>query len=167
MYLTGPETERLILRAFKPEDAASLFLLNSDPDVLRYTGEPPLESEQEALHRIETYPDFKKHGFGRWACVYRPEMRIIGFAGLKVLEELGEVDLGYRFLPDYWGLGLATEASASCLRFGFQTLELDRIIGLVLPDNTASIRVLKKVGMTLDGEIEYEGQRVLQYVAFR
>ena len=167
MYLTGPETERLVLRAFTAEDAAAFFLLNSDSRVLRYTGEPPIQDEQEALRRIEAYPDFKKHGFGRWACVYRPEMRVVGFAGLKVLEDLGEVDLGYRFLPDYWGLGLATEAAESCLRFGFETLRLDRIVGLVLPENAASIRVLKKVGMTLEGEIDYEGQRVLQYVAFR
>lgn len=167
MYLNGPQTERLILRAFTPDDAATFFLLNSDPEVLRYTGEAPLESEEEARLRIEQYPDFDKHGFGRWACVYRPEMRVIGFAGLKMLEELGEVDLGYRLLTDYWGLGLATEASHACLRFGFETLDLDRIIGLVLPENAASIRVLKKVGMTLEGEIEYWDQRVLQYAAFR
>lgn len=167
MYLTGPETERLLLRAFTAEDAAALFLLNSDRRVLRYTGEPPIRDEQDALHRIETCSDFRKHGFGRWACVYRPEMRVIGFAGLKVLEDLGEVDLGYRFLPDYWGLGLATEAAEACLRFGFDTVRLDRIIGLVLRDNVASVRVLRKVGMTCEGEVDYDGQRVLQYAVFR
>lgn len=61
--------------------------------------------------------------------------------------------------------GLATEACRASLEFGFATLGLERILGLVLPENAASIRVLEKVGMRPDGTVEYGGQRALRYVA--
>jgi ribosomal-protein-alanine N-acetyltransferase len=162
-YRTGPETERLVLRAFEPEDAEALFELRTDPEVTRYTGEPPPRSLDEVRREISAYPDFERYGFGRWACVYKPDRRIIGFAGLKFLEEIGEVDLGYRFLPTYWGRGLATEAATASIDFGFRTLGLEYIIGLVMHENTASIRVLEKVGMELEGPFEYFGEEVLRY----
>ena len=92
------------------------------------------------------------------------EFFVIGFAGLKWLVELGEVDLGYRFLPAYWGVGLATEAGEAVLRYGFERLGLRRVIGLVMPENTASIRVLEKLGLRFDGLIEDRGHRVARYV---
>jgi ribosomal-protein-alanine N-acetyltransferase len=73
------------------------------------------------------------------------------------------VDVGYRFLPEYWGRGLATEACLASVSFGFEVLKLDRIIGLVLPDNVASIRVLDKVGLRSEGEFTYDGYGVLLY----
>ena len=89
--------------------------------------------------------------------------QVIGFCGLKYLTDLNEVDVGYRFLPEFWGKGLATEACAASIEFGFDTLGLEKIIGLVLPPNTASIRVLEKVGMTSDGEFDYDGLRAIQF----
>lgn len=147
------------------DDADAFFALNSHPDVMRYTGEPPIASVEEARCAIEQYPDFDTVGFGRWACVLKETRTVIGFCGLKYLPDLDAVDLGYRLLPEYWGMGLATEASHACVRFGFEVLNLERIIGLVLPENTASIRVLEKVGLRLDGDITIDGQRALQYSA--
>lgn len=96
------------------------------------------------------------------------EGRIIGFCGLKRLPDLDAVDLGYRLLPEYWGRGLATEAARASVEFGFGTLRLERIIGLVLPENIGSIRVLEKVGMSFVGEVDYEGQGgVLEYAVTR
>ena len=159
----GPETERLQLRAFEPDDASAFFELNSHPEVLRYTGEPALESVAEARAAIESYPDFRTVGYGRWGCVLKSEQRVVGFCGLKYLEDLDEVDLGYRFLPEYWGMGLATEACVASVAFGFATLGLSEIIGLVLPENKASIRVLEKAGMTFEGSMDYLGSEVLRY----
>ena len=159
----GPITERLRHRAFKVDDAASFFALNGNRDVMRWTGERPIASIDEARAAIAAYPDFDTVGYGRWACELKKTRRIIGFCGLKYLPELDAVDVGYRFLPEFWGRGLATEACAASVRFGFETLGLPRILGIVLPDNTASIRVLQKVGMRMDGEIEYDGSRALQY----
>lgn len=165
MYTEGPETPRLAHRAFQTGDADSLFALNSHPEVMRYTGEPPAESVEAVRDAIDNYPDFKAVGYGRWACVLKESQRIIGFCGLKHLDDLGETDIGFRFLPEYWGQGLATEAAAACLDFGFEEIGLDRIIGLVLPQNRASIRVLEKIGLQPDGKIELDGLSALRYVA--
>ncbi len=151
----GPETSRLRLRAFSADDADDFYALNSHPEVLRYTGEPPLESLEAARVAIETYPDWAQYGFGRWACELKETQRVIGFCGLKHLPELNEVDLGFRFLPQYWGQGLATEASLASLKFGREVLQLQRIIALVLAENAGSVRVLEKVGLQFEREIEY------------
>jgi len=162
-HLKGPSTERLELRAKTTADAAAFFALNSDPEVMRFTGEPPLESLEQAEQAITDYPDFKTIGYGRWGCFTKEGGEMIGFCGLKYLPELDQVDLGYRFLPQYWGRGIATEACAACLRFGFDILELDHIVALVLPENKASIRVLEKIGMKPEGEIRYGELTPLQF----
>jgi ribosomal-protein-alanine N-acetyltransferase len=162
-YPSGPETQRLEHRALTLEDADAFFMLNSHPDVMRFTGEPQLKSLAEAKHAIANYPDFKTYGYGRWACVLKKSRDIIGFCGLKYLPELDEVDVGFRFLPEYWGQGLATEACAASITFGFDTLKLDRIIGLVLSENAASIRVLEKCGMIRIGDINFDGEQAMKY----
>ena len=166
-YRTGPETNRLQHRAFVVDDAGAFFDLNSNPDVMRFTGEPLLPSLDAARHAIANYTDFDEVGYGRWACVLKETQTVIGFCGLKYLSDLDAVDVGYRFLPQYWGRGLASEACMASLDFGFSKLCLDQIIGLVLPDNAASIRVLEKSGMQSDGEFVYDGTRTLRYVKRR
>lgn len=151
-YITGPETERLIHRPFVTADAEAAYALNGNPDVMRYTGEPLLKSVDEARRFIAAYPDFDEVGYGRWACVLKSTESVIGFCGLKYLPKIDEVDIGFRFLPEYWGRGLATEACAACLDFGFRTIGLQRIVAFVMPANAASVRVLEKNGMTFDGE---------------
>ena len=145
------ETARLGMREYHPDDAEDFFALCTNPQVMRYTGESAPGSIEEARQALAGYPDYTKHGFGRWACIHKASGRFIGFTGLKRLEELdGEVDLGYRFFPEFWGQGLATESGLPCIRYGFDVLGLHRIIGLALPENSASVRVLEKCGMRFE-----------------
>ena len=172
--MAGPiilETERLLLREFDESDAAAFYMLGSDPAIIRYTGDPggglkSVEQAREVLH-ARPIADYQKHGFGRWACVLKSSGQVIGFAGLKHLDELGEVDLGYRLMPEHWGLGLATEACRPILDYGFSRLRLPRIIGLVDPNNGASVRVLEKLGMNFVGVIDFSGNLVRKYVLAR
>ena len=83
--------------------------------------------------------------YGRFAVELKSTGKFIGFAGLKYLPELDEVDLGYRFIKAEWGKGYATEAAKACIDFGFNQLKLSSIIALTLPENTASIRVPEKL----------------------
>lgn len=166
-YRTGPDTARLQHRAFTVDDAEAVFALNSNPDVMRFTGEPMLPSLDAARQSIENHRDFDDVGYGRWACVLKETQAVIGFCGLKYLSDLDEVDIGYRLLPQYWGRGLATEACVASLGFGFNTLRLDQIIGLVIPENTASIRVLEKAEMQSEGQFVYDGILALRYVKRR
>lgn len=148
-------------------DAEVFHALNSNPDVMRYTGEPPMRSIEQAAEAIENYPDFETVGYGRWASVLRTTGEVIGFCGLKYLDDLEEVDVGFRYFPEHWGQGYATEAGAASIAFGFDVLGLERIIALVLPENAASIRVIEKIGLRADGAIQYDGFNALKYTIHR
>lgn len=146
------------MKAFEPDDAEALFRMTSEPAVIRYTGPQQLFSVEDARRFIENYPDWKRNGFGRWACWLKSENKIIGFSGLKRLHDFhDEVDVGYRFFPEYWGQGFATESALASVDFGFNVIGLPRIIGIVVPENTGSVNVLKKLGMTREGPAKLEG----------
>ncbi|NNL38321.1 MAG: GNAT family N-acetyltransferase [Flavobacteriaceae bacterium] len=100
--------------------------------------------------------NYKKYGYGRWATVLKSGKQFVGWAGLAYLPEFDEVDLGYRFLPEYWGSGLATEASNAILNYAFDVLKLDKIVAIAMKENKASIRVMEKVGMEFDKLAPYE-----------
>ena len=148
------ETARLLLRRFTLDDASAYHPLVSLPEVLRYTGEAPQQSLDDVREVLRTRPlrDYAVHGFGRMACIEKETGRLVGFSGLKYLEDLGEVDIGYRFLPETWGKGYATE---SCLAVLAHTdrAKLQKVIGLVEPENQASVRVLTKVGLRFERKI--------------
>ncbi len=160
------ETDRLFLREYVEDDAEALFRLNSDPKVLRFTGDESLLNVEHAREILLAHPmaDYRKYGFGRWACILKSTGDHIGYAGLKYLEELGEVEIGFRLMRAQWGFGFATEASIASVRFGFADLALKSIIGLVMPENIASVRVLEKTGLRLSGTARYWGRQVAKYV---
>jgi [ribosomal protein S5]-alanine N-acetyltransferase len=143
------ETPRLTLREIDPiGDAAAFVDLNSDPEVMRYTGDVPFASEAAArtffLERLQHYA---LAGMGRWVVELKNTGELLGWCGLKRDEDSGEVDLGYRFFRHHWGHGYATEASRVCLDYGFGPLALERIIAHIDPANNASLGVARKLGM--------------------
>ena len=160
------ETDRLLLREFVEEDAEAFFKLNSDPQVIRFVPDKPLLSIEQARQILREHPmaDYRKHGFGRGACILKSTGEQIGFAGLKYLEELDEVDVAYRLMPTHWGQGFATEAALASVRFGFAHLGLKRIIGLVMPENVASARVLEKTGLRYAETVTFWGHQFSKYV---
>lgn len=151
------ETERLIIREITLEDKEALFRLHANPSVQKYTGEPVVKSMEEIKTAIESrIIDYTQYGFGRWATVLKSGNQFVGWAGLAYLPEFDEIDLGYRFLPEYWGLGIAMEASRAILNYGFDSLKLKKIIAIAMKENKASIRVMEKVGMEFDKFAPYE-----------
>ena len=160
------ETERLSLREYMEDDAEAFLRLNSDPEVLRYVPDQALLDADQARQILVDHPiaDYRKHGFGRGACILKNAGENIGFAGLKYLEELGEVDVAYRLLPAYWGRGLATEVAIASVEFGFNRLGLKRIVGLVMPENIASIRVLEKAGLRYAETVAFWEKQFSKYI---
>lgn len=154
-------TERLTLRELGPEDAEAFIRLRSDPQIMRYTGEQPESDLEVVRQQLAAYPDYEKYGYGRWGMVLAGE--VIGFAGLKFLEDRQEVDVGYRLVPEHWGKGLATEATRACIEYGFAELGMERIIAMMMPANVGSIRVAEKCGMAREGLIIDRGMEVLLY----
>ena len=143
------ETPRLLLREMLPEDAPFFFDLNADPLVIRYTGDKAFNNLQEALD-ITHYVirQYRENGYGRLMVLEKESGLPLGWCGLKYHHDTQETDLGYRFFQTYWGKGYATEASKACVQHGFRDLNLNRIIAQAMIENTASIAVMKKTGMS-------------------
>jgi ribosomal-protein-alanine N-acetyltransferase len=146
------ETMRLILKPAVLEDANNLFLLNSDPEVMRYTGDKKFHSTIEAQKVIQEnlIPHFNHYKMGRFM-IFLKDGTFIGWCGLKYFPETDEVDLGYRLMRSFWGQGFATEASQVSLDYGFSRLNLKKIIAKAMPENIGSIKVMQKLGMTFKG----------------
>jgi len=166
-FNTVIETVRLILRPFTLDDLEPFFRMGTDPQVIRYVGNVPLAdlAAAEAAMRAGVLRDYEVHGYGRFACVWKESGSVIGFSGLKYFEQLGETELGYRFFPEFWGMGLATEAGKASLQFA-RSLKLGRLIGLVHPENVASANVLTKLGFKFETTIFPEfaqGQEARQF----
>ena len=149
-------TPRLRLREMAETDAPVLLELNSYPEVVRYTGDGPLLTVEKALEVVQSVQaQYAAHGMGRLMVERTDSGEILGWCGLKKFADRGEVDLGYRFFPRYWGAGYATESGAACLAYGFETLGLARILARAMPGNAGSLHVLEKLGFArCDEEME-------------
>lgn len=147
------ETERLILSEFSNSDEKLIFDLNSDPEVVQYTGDASLSTLNDAQSLLTTVilPQYAD-GIGRWAVNLKSTGEFIGWCGLKFLKELNEIDLGYRIAKKYWGSGYMTEAAKACLVYGFEVKKMEKIVARAVIENKASIRVIEKCGMIFQKE---------------
>ncbi|WP_336733626.1 GNAT family N-acetyltransferase [Chryseobacterium sp. VD8] len=155
MYL---ETQRLILRKFEETDAERLFLLDSDPEVMKYIGVPPLSDVSESENVIKMIQQqYLDNGVGRLAVIEKESGLLIGWSGLKLItQEINGYnniyDLGYRFIPEYWGKGYALESAKASLDFGFHDLKAETIYAHAHSENEGSNHILRKLGFEKTGE---------------
>jgi len=149
------ESERLYLRNLVKEDFPLFYHLDSDPIVMRYITTP--RTEEEARARMEkSFVQYKdKTGFGKWMAVEKSTERAIGWFVLTPLDGTDQIEIGYRLKEEFWGKGYATEMSKVILQYGFETLNLDRIVGITHLENDASGNVLKKIGLGYVGKDFY------------
>lgn len=159
------ETARLGMRHFTLDDIEDYFELGSDPDVIRYAQDHPMADHAEARQIMLDAPltDYRKYGYGRYAVIYRPTGELIGFCGMKYLPELEMNELGYRYKTRFWGQGIATEAGDAMLEHAHLDLGLDEAVALIFEENIASIRVAEKLGMHLDGRVQFDHHQPLLY----
>jgi ribosomal-protein-alanine N-acetyltransferase len=156
------ETERLILRMFRPDDLDELAALFSDPDVVRYVGDGKPVSREESDRALQSIINhWQTHGFGRWAVIDKQRQKFIGFGGLRSL--FGTPEVVYHFAKAEWGKGFATELARAALRFGFENRGFDRIVAITKPPNKASIHVMEKLGMQFEMNTSYYDIEVVQY----
>jgi RimJ/RimL family protein N-acetyltransferase len=153
------DTGRLVLRRFVPDDLDAFYELGSRPEIIRYAQSAPIASRDAALEFMKAAPfhDYATLGYGRFACVWKPTGAVIGFSGIKFVPEINDNELGYRFLPEFWGMGLATEAGRASIDFARSALGLKRLVALVHPENAASARVLGKLGFSIEKRIRFSG----------
>lgn len=156
------ETPRLFLRELTPEDASFAFDLNNDPEVVRYTGDGPFDSIEEARTFLENYSDYQRNGFGRWGVELKETGKLIGWCGLKRDRDTGEVDLGYRFFRHCWNMGYASEAGQACLEIA-PSFGITEIIARADKANPASWRVMEKLGFSYVEDFEEDGATWVLY----
>lgn len=146
------ETNRLIMRPFEERDAEGLFLLDSNPEVMKYVGgvvSTKIEQSQQMIEFIQK--QYKENRVGRLAVIEKSTNTLIGWSGLKYLtSEINGMknvyELGYRFLPEYWGKGYATETARAALNYAFNEIKTDVVYAMAVTENTGSNRVLQKLG---------------------
>ena len=159
-------TERLRLRRMTEADLEDWYrLVFSDPEVMRYlpSGVPvPMTRTREVHGRWED--GWTRRGLAPWGIELRATGRLIGHCGLRHVDELpGEVEVLYALGREHWGGGYATEAAGASVRYGFDHADLERIVGIVMPANEASRRVMQKLGMTYDRRARLFGIDVVIY----
>lgn len=151
------ETERLVMRPLEEDDVERLFLLDSNSEVMKYIGVKPLTKLEESVEVIKfIQKQYAENGIGRLAVIEKESNLLIGWSFLKYLtEEINGIknvyDLGYRFLPEFWGKGYATESAKASLDYGFNVMNLDKIYAHAHSENAASNHTLKKLGFEEKG----------------
>lgn len=153
------ETESLVLRRWRDEDAEPFAALNADPVVMRYMLAPlDRGSSDQLLQRLEDH--FDRHGFGLWALELRSSGEFIGFTGLSVPRFSAPftpcVEVGWRLARRAWGFGYATEAAGASLTDGFARADLTEIVSFTARDNAPSRAVMRRLKMTHDRADDFE-----------
>ncbi len=166
------ETPRLIMREFTLDDLEAVFEFSSDDEVTRLTGDMGMVKTRDDARNVISniwLAEYKKYGYGRYALVHKSDNGVIGFCGLKFVPEgnlkltVGRPDIGYRMLKDYWGQGLGYEAAKAALEYGRNELDLSNIFGDAVVENTASNKILEKIGLKFDCQYEEGGFLLNRY----
>jgi [ribosomal protein S5]-alanine N-acetyltransferase len=162
------ETERLRVRDLLVTDKENFFLLNGSEEVMRYIR--PVKTREESDHQLEQIlalgPSVPHNG--RWAVEEKATGRFIGsFAIIPIPFDPLKTQLGYSFIPEYWGRGLASELAVAGLAYFLQNSSIPEIYGVTETPNIASQKVLLKAGFVYHSTRMVEGKELTIYVVRR
>jgi RimJ/RimL family protein N-acetyltransferase len=149
MYIL--ETENLKLRKMNINDVENLMKIFSDPIAMQYY--PSTYPKEVALKWINwNLVNYEKHQSGLWICELKEDGTFVGQCGIipQVVDDVEEMEIGYLFVRDYWGKGLATEAAIAVRDYGFNNLGLQRLIATIYHKNTPSVKLAERIGMTFE-----------------
>jgi RimJ/RimL family protein N-acetyltransferase len=165
------DTHRLRLRPFTLLDHEAHARIYSDPLVMRYMPRGPMtltEAQQASLAVLRQFrTHWDRYAFGVWAVTEKTTGTLLGQCGLRFLPELHEVEVLYLLARAHWGQGLASEAAGAALAYGFEQAHLERIIALTKPENTASRRVMEKLGMQYEKSLRIFNLDAVYYAITR
>ncbi len=142
-------TSRLLLRTYRRDDLPAFAALNADPLVYEQLGGQPLSREHSDEIAEWAEECFEKDRLGLLAVERRSDGEYLGMCGLHHQESFpDDVEVAWRFASPHWGHGYATEAAQGWLGYGFAVLEVPKIISITDLDNTRSLAVMRRLGMT-------------------
>ncbi|HEV2613591.1 MAG TPA: GNAT family N-acetyltransferase [Gammaproteobacteria bacterium] len=147
------ETERLILRTWKDNDADEFYRINQDPSVIEFLlGPLTLQEVKDFIASVNQ--QFDKTGYTLFAVEEKSSGKLIGFIGLSSPTWESHftpcVEIGWRLGSEFWNKGYATEGAKAVLKYGFETVGLKEIVSFTVPANVRSIRVMERIGMVRD-----------------
>lgn len=140
------KSERLGFRLFENGDFGNLKKLDMDPEVRAHFPDGVATPEQIRKRISRNRESYKKNGFADFAVIEIETGQFAGRAGFGLIEG-GEIEVGYVFLKEYWGRGLAQEALRTLLAWAEQSLSVNRILAYTPTQHEASINVMKKCDM--------------------
>ncbi len=149
------ETDRLLLREIRLDDAEAMFCLDSNPNVHRYLGNNPVKTIDECYHYMKSiHNQYVQNGIGRFAVVLKNTNEVIGWAGLKFITEpenghVNFYDIGYRLQEEHWRKGYAFEAAKAWLDYAFNNMKVEKVHASAHIDNIGSNKILQKIGLKL------------------
>lgn len=146
------ETSRLRIRHLLAADAAFICQLLNEPSFIENIADKGVRTELDALHYMAEGPvkSYQQHGYGLFLVEDNASRQPLGLCGLLFRDFLQETDIGFAFLPQYWGQGYAYEAAAAVMHFGYSKLNLKRIVGLTSAGNTTSVKLLHRLGLRFE-----------------
>lgn len=147
------ETDRLILRKLTNDDKHDVSLILQNKDVM-YAYEHAFSDEEVDIWLNNQLRRYKEDGFGLWAVILKKTGKLIGQCGLTIqqIDNKNVVEVGYLFNKAYWHNGYATESAIACKNYAFNNLNVDEVYSIIRENNTSSINVARRNGMTLKGE---------------
>ncbi len=160
------ETDRLILRPFTQRDADAVMRLAGDREIADTTlNIPHPYKEGMAEDWISTHREGIESGDSLTLAITLTDTgELVGAVGLTVQKEHSRAELGYWTGRQYWGLGYCTEAARALVEYGFDKMELNRIYASHFSGNTASGRVMEKLGMKHEGIMRQHVRKEGSYV---
>ena len=151
------ETNRLILSEFTIDDAPFILDMLNDPAWLQFIGDRGIKTRDDARDYIvnKLQKSYQEYGFGMLIVKLKDDGISIGTCGLLKRDYLEEVDLGFAFLPEFRGKGYAIEAAAATIEYGKDNLDLKRILAFTDADNSASIKLITKLGLKFERLVDF------------
>ncbi|MCP4437781.1 MAG: GNAT family N-acetyltransferase [Aureispira sp.] len=142
------ESERLVYRNYKKEDALDLLAIRSDEEVMRYMDSTPFRDMEDALKLIESCHDSFQNKEGiNWIIVEKESNAVVGYFGYwRLMRSSCRAEIGYALKPVYWGKGYMKETLKRVLKFAFEDLRVHSIEANVNPENENSKQLLLKMG---------------------
>lgn len=163
------ETTRLCLRQLTPADLPVLVELFGTLEVMRFSLTGPLAPQQVAEILKTILASYQVSSLSLWGVIEKSDGQLIGLSGFMpgVRQASEEWELAYRFLPCWWGRGLATEAAAACIDMAWQDPQVATVSVWIEQANQASLRVAQKLGFQVATETVRHGLPAIQYVLHR
>lgn len=158
------QTARLSAERLTPAHLDAIRLMDTNPEYMAHLG-GVRDAAQTAAYLARNLAHWTEYGFGLWVLRDTPHGHLAGRACLRhlTIDDVDEVEVGYGFLPGYWGRGLATEIATACRQYAEDALRLPSIVALTSPRNHGSRHVMTKIGMVYEREIDHEGVRHVLY----